>query len=101
MFDIKQTLNNGDTVILVGHYDDFEHELFEVLSNFFEEGNNEESESPPVDVWGIYTAVLPGGYLQTYPPFTDNKSQKHYWQNNCYHSIVTPPPHDPPDGFHS
>jgi len=95
MFDIKRQLVYGDTVILVGHYDDLEHYLYKYLGKLFDDDGRPLQETKLL--WHVLTALLPQTVEHTCPKLFASIIHKYYWTNYFHYSMTIPPSHRPPD----
>lgn len=98
MFDIKKTITTGNTVILIGHYDDFEHALYKSLQKLFDD--NEQQPEQRTTNWNNLTAILPVAYLSTAPLSESPDISLTAWSNCFYQSVNIPPLTGPPDSKH-
>lgn len=98
MFDIKLTINNGDSTILVGHYDDFEHELYKVLRNLFDDNKEKPNKGNSIN-WASLTAVVSDNKFLLSNTFFVHLIHNNIWKNLFHLSLHTPPLYAPPDAF--
>lgn len=97
MFDIKHRITKGDSIILVGHYDDFEHELYKSLQKLL--NNGEKQPSQKSGSWFAFVALLPIAEHKYSKQSARANQHENKWKNSFHYSIATSPPHYPPDRF--
>lgn len=97
MFDIKHRITKGDSIILVGHYDDLEHELYKSLQKILD--NEENHPQQKSNSWNIFVALLPNTENAYTASYVVVQHHKNIWKNSFQYSIAIPPPHYPPDYF--
>lgn len=98
MFDIKREILKGDSILLVGHYDDFEHHLYKSLQNLFDDTGTPFPKTVKQS-WLAWSAILTPFPDFTPLLFTRVQEHSHRWENNFHYSIDIPPLHAPPDLF--
>lgn len=96
MFDIKKTIQQDNQVVLVGHYDDFEHGLYKSLQKLFDNSDEHPQQNKRVD-WTSLIAILPQDFSDTAPVFISPSVSLTSWSNCFFQSVSIPPLHNPPN----
>ena len=99
MFDIKHQARNTDSVILVGHYDDFEHELYKSLQKLFDDDGDAPLQQQNNSLLSIVAITPPGQLICFYSSIEVDEAQFNRWHNLFFYSINIPPPSYPPDNI--
>lgn len=96
MFDIKRALQDGERTILIGHYDDFEHELYKLLAKLFNSGSDAPAHQE-VPSWLTIVAIIPSFDKSATVNTHDKRYHHSKWKNKFHYSISNSPLYSPPD----
>lgn len=101
MFDIKKTFaGEHDKILLVGHYDDFEHECYKALKRLMGTDKNQPQQNAD-NSWIALIAILPQPYANSASIPSSPIRLTTAWNNCFFHNVSIPPLLAPPDVYHN
>lgn len=96
MFDIKHISVQNNTTILIGHYDDFEHEIYKVLQKLFD-NEKDNPQHQMLTAWTSLVATIPKQVVYKPNFLTASHIHTYYWHNRFLTLWCTKPLLAPPD----